>query len=350
MKAIVKDKPGEGFILTDRPEPQIKQSTEVKLKMIYSGICGTDVHINQWDQWSKENINLPHINGHEGLGKIVAVGDKVTKVKPGDYVSFETHIYDNTCRICKMNGYRVCRNMDILGVSVSGVWREYVVMPENIIFKLDGTVPLKYCAILEPFGNAYHTQSVSKIEGKNVLITGDGPIAIFAALIVQTRNPKHLFITGINEFRKNIIRKCGLNLIDPMQTDLKAKIMKETNNEGIDVVLEFTGNTKVLDSIVDIISELGDINILSIYPQQEIMVRLNELTFKNVRIQTILGRKIWSTWNEGYNLIKSKKIAWEHIDNVITHTIPFEQFKKGFELLSKHEASKILMTFGEAEK
>ncbi|WHP38894.1 MAG: zinc-binding dehydrogenase [Mollicutes bacterium] len=157
---------------------------------------------------------------------------------------------------------------------------------------MDGTVPLKYCAILESFGNAYHTQSVSEIEGKNVLVTGDGPIAIFAALIVQTRNPKNLFITGINEFRKNIARKCGLNLIDPMQTDLKTKIMEETNNEGIDVVLEFTGNAEVLESVVDIISELGDINILSIYPQQKILIRLNELTFKNVRIQTILGRKI----------------------------------------------------------
>ncbi len=347
MKAIIKEKPGKGFVIKDIPEPQIKNPRDVKLQMIYSGICGTDFHINEWDEWSAENIKTPHINGHEGLGKIVAVGNAVTKTKVGDIVSFETHIYDNVCRICKMGGYRVCRNMDILGVSVAGVWREYAIMPENIIFKLDGQVPYKYCAILEPFGNAYHTQSVSDIEGKNVLVMGDGPIGIFAALIAKTRHPKHLFITGINDFRANVIKKCGLNFINPMKVDLKKKLMELTNNEGIDVILEFSGSTIALKSAVDIINELGDINILSIYPKQEISLRINDLTFKNVRIQTILGRKIWSTWNGAYELLKSKKVPWEYIEKIISHQMPFTDFAKGIELIRAKKTLKVQLTFPE---
>ncbi len=350
MKAIIKTKPGKGFTITDCPEPQINHPEAVKLKMIYSGICGTDVHIYQWDQWAQKNIKTPHINGHEGLGRVVAIGDQVTKVKIGDYVSFETHIFDNTCRICKMGGFRVCRNMQIPGVSVDGVWREFAVLPEKIIFKLDGKVPLKYCAILEPFGNAYHTQSVSEIANKNVLVMGDGPIGIFAALIVQTRNPRHLFITGINEYREKVIRDCGLKFINPMKTDLKTEIMKRTNNEGIDVILEFTGNVDALKSAANIINELGNINILSIYPEAEVKLPLNELTFKNVKIQFVLGRKIWSTWEKSYELIRSRKITWDNLDKVITHKIPFTEFEKGFDLLFKRQALKVLMQFDQSNE
>lgn len=345
MKAIVKTGSVKSFELLEVPEPKIVRPDEVKLKMVYSGICGTDVHIYHFDQWAQTNIKTPHINGHEGVGQVVEIGSGVKDFAVGDYVSFETHIYCEECRICNMENYHVCKKMKILGVSRDGVWSQFVIMPDKILFKLTDEVPLKYAAILEPFGNAYHTQSYSELKGKNVVVMGDGPIGLFAGLISRTREPKRLFITGINPKREEIAKKCGLHFINPMKVDLEKELHKLTEGEGIDVVIESSGSDIALKQAAELINECGEINIISLYKKEIMDLSLNAMIFKNLRVQLVTGRKMWTTWNESYELLKSGKISFEMLENIITHVLPFSDFEKGYQQILSNNAGKILLSF-----
>ena len=345
MKAIVKVEHTKSFQLKEVVEPTITTPDGVKLKMVYSGICGTDVHIYNSDQWAKTNIKTPHVNGHEGVGQIVETGDQVKDFAVGDFVSFETHIYCNECRVCQMGNYHVCKKMTILGVSRDGVWSEFVVMPEKVLFKLTGGLDLKYAAVLEPFGNAYHTQSYSNLVGKNVLVTGDGPIGLFAALIARVKGAKRLFITGINKKREEIAKNCDLHYINPLNVDLEKELDLLTDGEGIDVVLESSGSDLALKQSINLLNECGEINIISLYKKEVLTLHLNAMIFKNLRVQLVTGRKMWSTWNESYALLKSGKIPLKMLDNIITHFLPFQEFEKGFGEILKGNAGKILLSF-----
>ena len=347
MKAIVKTGNEKSFHLKEVDDAKIVHQNDVKLKMVYSGICGTDVHIYNFDQWAQANIKTPHINGHEGVGQVVEIGSDVKNFAVGDYVSFETHIYCNKCRICQMGNYHVCKEMKILGVSRHGVWSQFVVMPEKVLFKLTDEVPLKYAAILEPFGNAYHTQSYSDLKGKNVLVMGDGPIGLFAGLIARVKEAKRLFITGINPRREQIAKSCDLHFINPMKVDLKKHLHELTDGEGIDVIIESSGSDIALKQGAEIINECGEMNIISLYKKEIMDLRLNAMIFKNLRVQLVTGRKMWSTWNESYELLKSGKIALKYLDNIITHVLPFTEFEKGYQQILNNNAGKILLSFRE---
>lgn len=347
MKAIIKTQKGKSFQLKEIVEPKVVHSGDVKLKMIYSGICGTDVHIYNFDQWAETNIKLPHVNGHEGVGQIVEVGADVSGFAVGDYVSFETHIYCNECRICAMDNWHVCQKMKILGVTRDGVWSQFVVLPAKVLFKLTDEVPLKYAAILEPFGNAYHTQSYSNLVGKNVLVMGDGPIGLFAALIARVKGAKRLFITGINSKREEIAKKCNLNFINPTTVDLKKHLHELTDGEGIDVILESSGSDVALKQGADLINECGEINIISLYKREIMDLRLNAMIFKNLRVQLVTGRKMWSTWKESYALLKSGKIPFAMLDKIITHVLSFHNFEQGYREIFNNNAGKILLSFQE---
>ena len=235
--------------------------------------------------------------------------------------------------------------MEVLGVTRDGVWSEFVVMPKRVLFKIDKGVPLRYAAILEPFGNAYHTQSYSNLKGKNVLVSGDGPIGLFCALIARTRHPKRLFITGITAARSKIAKACDLHYIDPSKVNLKKRLEVLTKGEGIDVILESSGNEHALKQGIDLINECGEINVISLYKKEQLDLRLNAMIFKNLRLQLVTGRKMWTTWNEAFALIKSGKISYKFLDKVITHTFPFESFERGFETILTGNAGKVLLTF-----
>ena len=356
MKAIVKKQPGKGFEEAEIKEPKNINPDEAIIKMLYSSICGTDVHIYQWDDWSSKNIKTPHINGHEGVGIVEAIGDDVTNVKVGDYVAYETHNYCNNCHVCKQGNTHVCKEMTILGVNIQGVWREKTIIPAKILFKIpqDSNIPIRYCGILEPFGNAEHTLSKTEnLEGKNVLITGDGPIGLFAALIARARKAKKVMITGLGGTRLNIAKDCGIETIDVLQfkgESLDKKINELTNNEGLDVIAEFSGQPDVLKDAVRLINPGGDINVLSVYKNNEFPVNFNELVFKNINMHFICGRKIFSTWTNSFNLINSGAVKLENIDKIITHEFRLEDFEKGFQAIFGGQAGKVLLKIASDEE
>ena len=356
MIAIKKLKPGEGFTQVEEKEIGTPKEGEAVIKMLYSSICGTDVHIYKWDEWSAENIKPPHINGHEGVGIVESTGSNVDNVKVGDYVAYETHNYCNNCSVCAQGNTHVCKEMTILGVNIQGVWREKAIIPAKILFKIpeDCKIPIRYCGILEPFGNAEHTLSKTKdLNNKNVLIAGDGPIGLFASLIARARGAKRVMITGLKGTRLNIAKDCGIQTIDVLEykgEKLDQHIDELTNGEGLDVIAEFSGQPSVLQDAIRLINPGGDINVLSVYVKSEFPAAFNELVFKNINMHFICGRKIFETWNNSFELINSGKVKLENIDKIVTHEFRLEDFEKGFEAILSGEAGKVLLKIASEEE
>ena len=349
MKAVVKTKPGKGFTYKEMPSIKNVKRGEVKIKMIYSSICGTDVHINQWDDWSKKTIKTPQINGHEGVGQVVEIGPGVKNVKKGDFVSYETHYYCEKCTVCKQGNIHVCKKMTILGVHMDGTWGEEIKIPSKLLFKIPKTrkVPLKYCGILEPFGNAHHTLSYTDLKGKNVLISGDGPIGIFGALIAKAKGAKTVHLTGASTFRLNLAKKCGIKVIDVRKTkNLKATIDKLTKGQGIDAIGEYSGAPIALQNMIDIINPGGYIGVLSVYSKNKFDIEVNELVFKNINMQFICGRKIFETWEDSFKLINTGKIKLSAIDKIVTHEFALKDYQKGFKAIESGKAGKVLLKIG----
>ena len=355
MIAIKKLKPGPGFEKVEETEIGQPKADEAVIKMLYSSICGSDIHIYKWDDWSSKNITLPHTNGHEGVGIVEAIGSDVTSVQVGDYVAYETHNYCGKCHVCKQGNTHVCKEMTILGVNIAGVWREKAIIPAKILFKIpkDSKIPIRYCGILEPFGNAEHTLSETRnLANKNVLIAGDGPIGLFAALIARARGAKRIMITGLKGTRLNIAKSCGIETINVLEypgLKLDQKIDQLTNGEGLDVVAEFSGVPQVLNDAIRLINPGGDINVLSIYPKSEFNANFNELVLKNINMHFICGRKIFETWHNSFNLINSGQVKLEDIDKIITHEFRLEDFEKGFQAIFNGEAGKVLLKIASEE-
>ncbi len=350
MRAIIKKTSGPGFEFeTSSPEITDLQPGEAKIKMIYSSICGTDVHIYKWDDWANATIKTPQINGHEGIGMVEEVGEGVTNVKPGDFVSYETHNYCEECHVCKQGNIHVCKKMTILGVHLDGTWADQVRIPAKILFKLpeDRKVPLRYCGILEPFGNAHHTLSYTSLEGKNVVISGDGPIGAFAALVAKGRNAKRVFVVGANKFRMNMIKELGFEVLNAREftssEELKTKFDELTDGEGIDAIGEFSGAPIALNNMIDVINPGGYLGVLSVYGKNEFEVKINELVFKNIQAQFICGRKIFETWEESFDMINNEIIPLSAIDKIITHEFDLEDYEKGFEAITSGAAGKVLL-------
>lgn len=344
MKAIVKVRPERGFDFIDVAEPMITSDDQIKIKVLQSSICGTDYHIYKWDEWSQGKIKLPHVNGHEGLAQVVEVGAGVHNLKVGDTIAYETHHYCGTCYQCTTGNAHVCDDMKILGVDVNGVWAEYAVIPSNIAFKLDPRVDLKYAALMEPLGNAIHTINYSNILGKHVLIAGAGPIGIMAIEVCKKGGAATVSVLEMNPFRKAIVEKIGVDaLIDPSQDDAIAKVLEVTNGRKIDIVLEMTGSEKALDLCIDLVHPCAELNILSVFSAPYKEVRLNEIVFKNLKVQGVTGRRIFDTWHIVNDLLANGVLDKNVLDLAITHEFDYADFEEAFKVLEAGEAAKIIL-------
>ncbi len=346
MKAIVKTERKQGFEIQDVATPEITSSTQVKIKVLKSSVCGTDFHIYKWDDWSQRTIEVPHINGHEVLAEIVEVGDEVTNYEVGQVIVCETHIYCGTCYQCQTGNAHVCENMSILGVNQDGIWCEYQVVDQSILVNVDGIDP-KYAGIMEPLGNAIHTLSYSDVRAKNVLISGAGPIGIMAAYCAVVSGASNVFIADMNEYRLEMVRKMdfGCHVIDIKQDDLATKINEINNHEGIDIAIEMTGNAMALESQIKIINPGGEINVLSVYPSEQISVDMNTLVFKNIKLQAVTGRRLFQTWYTASRWLRNGVLKPEKLDHVITHEFKFEDFEHVFEIMEEGKCGKIILDF-----
>ena len=333
MKAVVKTKPETGAELLDVEMPRAG-SDEVLIQVKATSICGTDVHIYQWERWAQRRIGtarLPQILGHEMAGEVVEAGPGVRKVKPGDYVSIETHLPCGECPQCLRGQMHVCHNLKIFGVDRDGCFAEYVAVPETVVWKNDHSIPLEYASVQEPLGNAVYCTLVEPVAGKTVLIFGDGPIALFATGVARVSGATRIVLAGMEPARLEIARRMGADeVINVRQQDPVQIIHDGTHGIGVDVVLEMAGAQKAIEQSFKCVRKGGRVCAFGI-PSGPVELDWNDaIVFRGVTVYGINGRLMFDTWITVQNLLASKRLD---ISPVVTHKLPLADFERGFDLM-----------------
>lgn len=337
MKAVVKTKRAAGaeLLTLDIPKPG---PYEVLVKVRATSICGTDVHIYRWDPWAEGRIaNVPQTLGHEFAGEVIEVGKGVTRVKPGDAISSETHIPCGHCLQCLTGQMHICRDMKILGVDVNGCFAEYAVVPEVVCWKNDPSIPFEYASIQEPLGNAvYATLEGGGINGHTVAIFGEGPTGLFATGVARVSGATEIFVVGKNRHRLSIAKKMGADhTLHVDETDAVEYIMEKTGGTGVDVVLEMSGAPSAIASGLKAVRRGGRFTAFGIPSNDVTIDYANGIIFKGINLIGITGRKMFQTWFEVRNFLASKRLD---VSPVITHILPLEKFAEGFSILTSPEA------------
>ena len=341
MKAIAKMRPAPGVEIIDAPEPTIRSGC-VKIKLEAASVCGTDLHIYSWDAWSASRIKPPRIIGHEFCGTIVEVAPDVTDRQVGQFVSSESHIVCGRCRQC-MNGQgHVCVNTEILGVDVDGGFAEYVVIPKDNARPTDRSVPAKIAAFQDALGNAVHTVLAGPVKDQTILITGMGPIGLFAVSICKALGAKQVVATEVSSYRIDLAHKVGVDVVlNPMEQDIP-KALEELAPGGFDATLEMSGHPSQLALAIEHTRPGGRVSMLGVYGQNQQIIDINAVIFKGLDLQGIVGRNLWKTWDQMAELLGTGKL---NLDPVITHTMHFTEFQKAMELMKAGEAGKVVFTF-----
>nr|WP_211250200.1 L-threonine 3-dehydrogenase [Mesoaciditoga lauensis] len=341
MRAIIKEKPGRGATLVTKDVPKDLGPHDVLVKVYAASICGTDLHIYLWNKWAQEHIKPPQTMGHEFSGEVVAVGRDVSMVKIGDFVSSETHIPCGKCKQCRTGNMHVCQHLQILGVDRDGAFADYIKVPEIVLWKNDPSIPHIWASVQEPLGNAVHTIFTEDVTGKNVLVTGAGPIGLLAIEVLRTAGAAKIIVSEINEYRKNLAKEIGADVvIDPTKEDVVKRVKAETNGDGADVLIEMSGNERALNDGLAALTPAGRASLLGVY-NSDVKINLNDLViFKAIRIYGITGRKMFDTWYKVGDLLKNKKLD---LSKVITHTFDFEDYEKGFKLMEEGKCGKIVL-------
>ncbi|HZS97453.1 MAG TPA: L-threonine 3-dehydrogenase [Terriglobales bacterium] len=340
MLAVVKPEAAPGADVRQVKVPSFGR-TDVLVKVKVASICGTDLHIYEWDRWAQGRIHPPLVPGHEFCGEVVAYGDEVTSVREGDFVSAEMHVACGKCLQCRTGEAHICQNVKIIGVDADGAFAEYVVIPESNIWKLDPGIPLEYASILDPLGNAVHTVLAGEIAGKSVAITGCGPIGLFAIAVARAVGAAQVFAIEVNEHRRNIAKQMKADFIlDPSKDDVNAIVMEKTGGAGVDVVLEMAGHPSAIRTAFDMIRRGGRISLLGLTSKPVSLNFSEDIIFKGLTIQGINGRRMYQTWYQMTALLKAGKLD---LHPVITDRIAMKDFSKAMERLKTGEASKILV-------
>ncbi len=340
MLAVVKPQAAPGVEVRDVKIPGFGR-TDVLVKVKVASICGTDLHIYEWDRWAQGRIHPPLIPGHEFCGEVVAFGNEVTSVKEGDFVSAEMHVACGKCLQCRTGEAHICQNVKIIGVDADGAFAEYVMIPESNIWKLDPEIPQEYASILDPLGNAVHTVLAGEIAAKTVAITGCGPIGLFAISVARAVGAAQVFAIEVNEHRRNIAQQMKADFVlDPSKEDVNAIVLERTGGLGVDVVLEMAGHPSAIRTAFDIVRRGGRISLLGLTSKPISLNFSEDIIFKGITIQGINGRRMYQTWYQMTALLKSGKLD---LRPVITDRIALKDFAQGMERLKTGEASKILV-------
>jgi threonine 3-dehydrogenase len=342
MKAIWKTAKGAGAEIREAKIPEIT-SHQVLVKIMATSICGTDLHIYNWDKWSAGRIKPPMIFGHEFSGEVIEIGSQVNHVKVGDHVSAETHIPCGGCFQCRTGQMHICRNLKILGVDCDGCFTQYIAVPEICCIINDKNMPWEIASVQEPIGNAMYCVSESNVAGKSVAIFGDGPTGVFATGIARAYGATKIIVCGMQRYRLDIISKYKPDLmIDVSKTDARTAIMEFTKGEGVDVILEMSGSEAAIHDGLRVVKKGGVFTAFGI-PKEPVRIDMAEdVIFKGIRLIAINGRKMFGTWFEVAGLINSNRLDVSH---VLTHEFPLEKFNDAMELLNAREvmAGKIIL-------
>jgi threonine 3-dehydrogenase len=332
MKAIVKESATVGVVMKEVPKPQINEG-EILIKVKKTSICGTDLHLYLWDEWARKTLPVPSIIGHEFVGYVEEVGQGVTAFKPGDRVSAEGHITCGKCRFCKVGKRVLCPKTIGIGVNRDGVFAEYCVVPEENAFLMPDFVSDYEASLFDPLGNAVHTALSYDLVGKNVLITGAGPIGLMSIPLVKAAGAKTVTISDINPYRLEMARKMGATNVIDVSKDSLPKI-----DEGFDVCLEMSGSPRAFSDCVNMSAHGGKIVLLGILPEQ-VPLDWHKVIFKMLTIKGIYGREIFNTWYQVCDLIQGGL----DIIPVITHRLKAQDFQKGFEAMLSGKSGKVIL-------
>lgn len=338
MKALVKSKSEPGLWLEDVPEPEIGIN-DVLIKVEKTGICGTDLHIYQWDDWAKKTIPVPLVVGHEFVGSVVEVGSNVRDFKPGDVVSGEGHVVCGHCRNCMAGRRHLCAETFGVGVHRPGAFAEFIALPQTNIWYHDQSLPREIMAIFDPFGNAVHAALSFDVLGEDVLITGAGPIGCMSAAVCKHAGARHVVVTDPNEWRRELARKMGATrVVDPINEKLK-DVQKELHMaEGFDIGLEMSGVEAGFHDLLDNMCHGGRVALLGI-PSKPFTIDLNQLIFDSLIIKGVYGREMYETWYQMTSMLQSGL----DISPVITNRLPFSEFEAGFQAMAAGEAAKVVL-------
>tara|TARA_R110002096_G_scaffold433224_1_gene651575 strand:- start:7466 stop:8488 length:1023 start_codon:yes stop_codon:yes gene_type:complete len=338
MKALVKSKSEPGLWLEDVSEPEIGIN-EVLIKVDRTGICGTDVHIYNWDAWAAATVPVPLTIGHEFVGEIVEIGSNVRDFNVGDIVSGEGHVVCGHCRNCMAGRRHLCAETQGVGVQRPGAFAELISLPQTNIWYHDQTLDRDIQSIFDPFGNAVHAALSFDLLGEDVLITGAGPIGIMAAAVAKHAGARNVVITDMNEFRLGLARKMGATRTVNVAEEKLSDVQKELGmHEGFDVGLEMSGNEHAFRDLIKNMCHGGKISLLGI-PAAPIAIDWNEVVFNGLTIKGIYGREMYETWYKMTSMLQSGL----DISPVITHRLPFTEFEQGFALMNRGEAAKVVL-------
>lgn len=341
MRALVKAERAPGLTMQDVPMPEVGPN-DVLIRVHKSAICGTDMHIWNWDAWAQKTIPVPMHVGHEYVGVIEKVGSAVTGYKGGERVTGEGHIVCGHCRNCRAGKRHLCPNTIGVGVNRPGSFAEYLAIPAENVFPVPASIPDDVVSIFDPYGNAAHTALSFDMVGEDVLITGAGPIGIMAAAIAKHVGARNVVITDVNEYRLDLATQLGATrAVNVATEDLKAVMHELGMTEGFDVGLEMSGNAHAFRSMIDSMSNGGRIALLGIFGE-DAAIDWGKVIFKGLFLKGIYGREMYETWYKMSAMIQSGL----DISPVITHRFPIDEFKAGFEAMGSGKSGKVVLDWG----
>lgn len=340
MKALVKLKPEVGIWMTDVPEPKLGPN-DVLIKIKKTAICGTDIHIYNWDEWARDVVPVPLVVGHEFVGEIVELGSEVKGLKIGNRVSGEGHLSCGYCRNCRAGRLHMCRNNVSIGYMTTGCFAEYLALPAVNVYPIPDSIPDNQASILDPFGNATHTALAFPLVGEDVLITGAGPVGLMAVAVARHVGARHIVITDVNEYRLSLAKKMGASLaVDPRKTTLKDAMNTLGMREGFDVGMEMSGNPTAFRDLLNHMNNAGKIAQLGFLPK-DTQVDWNLFIMKGLQMKGIYGREMFETWYKMISMLQSGL----NISPVITHEFPIDEFQKAFDTMLSGQSGKIVMSW-----
>lgn len=345
MTAYIKEVAGPGFKKVEKDIPKDIKEDEVLIKVLATSICGTDVHIYEWDRWSAGRVKPPLTVGHEFSGRVIEVGSAVKDYKVGDIVSAETHIVCHTCEFCLRGEYHICENTKIIGVDTDGCFAEYIKMPAFNLIKDESGVEPKYLSIQEPLGNAVHTMMKYPIKDKDVVILGCGPIGLMGVDLARALGAKKIIAIEVNDYRINLAKELGADVvINPLKEDVVARVLEETNNRGADVVAEYSGKKDAIEKAFKYIKYGGKMSMLGLGDQNIDIDFSNDIVFRGIEIYGVVGRLMFETWDQIAEFLKNKQL---NLEKIITHFYKFEDMEEAMAKMRSGNSGKVVLLMEE---
>ncbi len=337
-------KPGIEWLEKYVPVPQ---KNEVLVKVLYTSICGTDLHIYEMNDWAKHRIKEAHTMGHEFVGRVVALGEGVTTRKIGDLITAETHIVCNNCEYCLNNQKHICENTVVLGVDIDGCFAQYISIPEENAILNDEHIPHHMLSVLEPLGNAIHVLQAQELKDKTVAVVGVGPIGIMAVDGALALGAKKVVAIDVVDYRLNLAKTIGAHYtINAKNEDVEKRIFECFGKNGVDVVCEMSGHPIALKQALHFLKPGGHLSILGI-PNNEVSIDItNDVVFKGIHIHGITGREMFNTWDIIKTLLREDKL---HLDKVITHVLDWTEVEEGMRLMASGDCGKVVLKVSDDE-